>query len=982
VTTTCPQCGGLLAPGQPVCADCGKPTADAPGTAAPPPPLRPGAIPPVKRDKQKDYSLIGSTIADKYKVLDVLGQGGFGTVYLVEITAGMVGERLALKLLPEELSSLPAFRGQFLNEIRLAMRVVDRYIVQIRDVGSTEDGRLYYTMDLSPGLTLAQVIRNEGRLAVTRACLVVLNVLRALQTAHAAGIIHLDLKPANIMVESQGGKETVRVLDFGIATAVIAQGEKRKGFAGSPHYMPPEQFLGEEVGFATDLYSVGVILYECVTGQKPYPGSSPREVFNNLKSRPPVLPEALAPEVASYPGLSELILKAMERNPERRFQSAKALFDALNEILLRGTVVEAAAPAPAEPRDGPRAGPRPALAQRPPRRRPLARAARRRSDSRGGMVALIVLTLAAVGLFAVFRDDIERLLGSTPAGPGDLSAAAPSSTETARKTLPPSPPAAAREKAAPPAVPSVEPGLGETRKKAEAELAGRVESFLDDARKSLADRHWAGAMERADVVLRMDPENVEAHRVRGIAAFESGDFTAAADSLDRARAGAPGGKPDRALLVRLSRAMLGAAPPRLREAEDAAKAAVREDPKDPEAVLLLIEVLEKQGRLQDRKRVVGAAKKGKVASQRIDALWEEIFVVEPKKRREDGAKMAAAAREAFEKGDWEAAAGLADAWSTVSPEDGADILAADALLELGDLERARRPLERALDRARSEEDGLDEDDGLDEEPAPAVEPDADRARLDGRLHFIEGRLRLAGWEKTGKPEDLAHAEDSFRKAIASLGKLEGKAERKLSSLASLGLARMAAAAGNGEAVAEATKRLDAADEPAVILEEGRILVLLAERSTASEDALRALNAAKRKLLPVPKMRGVTDPDRAAAHFLLGVAHLRLGDLERNERSYRLAVDSFAAAQQAGLDTAELDERWALAYDRAGNLVRAAQLYREAYEKEKTPASCLRAAESQLKANPRSPEAIAILEEGSRLFPEYQEIQRRYRELRE
>jgi tetratricopeptide (TPR) repeat protein len=965
VTTTCPHCGGVLIPGQPVCADCGKPTA-----SASPPGESPGrpAVPQVKRDKSKDYSLIGSLIAEKYKVLDVLGQGGFGTVYLVEITAGMVGERLALKLLPEELSAQPAFRSQFLNEIRLAMRVVDRYIVQIRDVGTTDDGRLYYTMDLSPGITLAQVLRNEGKLAVTRASLIVLNVLRALQTAHAAGIIHLDLKPANIMVENQGGKEAVRVLDFGIATAVLAQGEKRKGFAGSPHYMPPEQFIGEEVGFFTDLYSVGVILYECVTGQKPYPGSSPREVFNSLKSRPPTLPEALNPEVAGFPGLSELILKAMERNPERRFQSAKEFFDALNAILLRATMVEAGPLEPAEAREAPRPGPRPALAPRTPRRR---RVVRRTSDSSGGMVVLVVLTLALVGLFVAFQDDLQRLVSSGQPGPAEPAAdpGAPAAAPAARDGGPPA--------AATPAVrPAAEMTILEAKKKAEEELAGRVKTFLDDARKALDQKHWPGAAERAEVALRMDPENIEAHRVRGIAAFESGDFTVAAESLDRARAGAPGGKADRAILLRLARARLKTAPPGLPEAEDCVKAILREDAKDPEAVLLLIEVLAMQGKLEDRRRVVAAAKKGKVSSPEVDALWEQLFVIEPKKRREDAAKLAAAAREAFAKGDWKGAAGLADAWSTVFPEDGADILAADALLELGEIEKARKPIERALERARSEAGEYPE-----EEAPSAAEMEAARARLEGRLHFLEGRLRFADWEKVGKGDDLAHAEDSFRKAAGALGKLDAEAEKRLAALARLGLARVAAARGDASAALEAAKGMPA-DDPALALEEGRIQVLLAERSTAGEEVLKALNAAKRKLLPVPKMRGVSEQDRAEAHLLLGIANLQLGDLERNERNYRLAIDSFAAARQAGLDTAELNDRWALAYDRSGNLVKAAQLYRAAYEMDKTAAACLRAVESQLKANPRSPDAAALLREGAKLFPENQEIQRRYRELNE
>ena len=251
--------------------------------------LPPNPSRPSRRDKKRDLALVGKVVAGKYKVLGVLGQGGFGTVYLVEITAGMVGEKLALKVLPEGLSHDPALREQFLNEIRVAMKMVDKYIVQIRDVGTTEDGLLYYTMDYCPGATLSDVLWNEKRLAIPRALLIALKIVRALQTAHALGVIHRDLKPANIMVQSHGSKETVRVLDFGISTAITAPIEKRS-FAGSPYYIPPEQFLGAQHGFYTDTYSVGVLLYECLTGTVPYSGATAQEVFDNLQHgepRPP-----------------------------------------------------------------------------------------------------------------------------------------------------------------------------------------------------------------------------------------------------------------------------------------------------------------------------------------------------------------------------------------------------------------------------------------------------------------------------------------------------------------------------------------------------------------------------------------------------------------------------------------------------------------------------------------------------------------------
>jgi len=286
-----------------------------------------------KRDKSKDLALVGTVIAGKYRVLELLGQGGFGSVFLVEIMAGMVGEKLALKLIPADLSGDEKIKSQFLNEIRVAMRMVNKYIVQIRDVGETETGQLYYTMDYCPGETLASILRREGKLPPLRAIPIALRVLEALKTAHAAGVIHRDLKPANVMVFQQDSHETVRVLDFGIATAISAGRSSGSSFVGSPHYMPPEQFLNETLGYYTDTYSVGVILYETMTGQKPYPGRTPQEVYNELKRRAVVPPDQVNPQIAAYPGLSGVITRSLERNPDLRYPSAKDLFNDLKAIL-------------------------------------------------------------------------------------------------------------------------------------------------------------------------------------------------------------------------------------------------------------------------------------------------------------------------------------------------------------------------------------------------------------------------------------------------------------------------------------------------------------------------------------------------------------------------------------------------------------------------------------------------------------------------
>ncbi|MBI4604117.1 MAG: protein kinase [Planctomycetes bacterium] len=309
---------------------------------------------------------VGSVVAGKYRVVDMLGRGGFGTVLLVEMVSGLVDERLAMKVLRAKFSEQPASREQFLQEIRVAMRLINKHIVQIRDVGLTDDGRVYYTMDHVQGKSLAQILRHEGKLAPERALLIVRRILHALITAHGAGVVHCDLKPANVMIEDPGQKDAVYVLDFGLATVCGHDAALAGSFAGTPHYMAPERFQGESIGFETDLYAVGVILYECLTGRRPYEGRTTQEVYENLRAGRRTALEALAPEVSRYPGLSDLMRRAIKRDRSRRLGSAREFFDEIGRMLTEPpTPSGAAAAVPGEAREG--RAPRRALRARQPR---------------------------------------------------------------------------------------------------------------------------------------------------------------------------------------------------------------------------------------------------------------------------------------------------------------------------------------------------------------------------------------------------------------------------------------------------------------------------------------------------------------------------------------------------------------------------------------------------------------------------------------
>ncbi len=495
----------------------------------------------LKRDKSRDLKLVGTIVAGKYKILKILGQGGFGSVFVVEMTSGIIGDRLAMKILPPEFSKNTMLREQFLNEIRVAMKMVDAHIVQIRDVGVTEgdpekgEGLLYYTMDYVDGKTLGELLKEEGTLSIWRALRIARRLLPALKVAHNAGIIHRDLKPANIMIEVVGEKELPRILDFGIATAVIADTEldnslegglkDKKGFVGSPYYMPPEQFQGVEMGFYTDLYSLGVILYECLTGQKPYTGRTAKEVYKKIKQGPPTPIDELQPAVGKVPGLTEMITKSLERNPERRFQSAKEFFETLTDVMSGKNE---------EPPPQPKAGTAPL--QRPSKRRipaaPIRRApvgrksmsvstihgrlSTRRKSSRGGM-ALILLGLAAFGMLGLaFKDQLLEVIqkaSEDPEASSPVTGRTPEAEpeEQGSSTSPP----AESEKGAPEKVPAVEqpqpeaakPSTAERMKEIRQQLAERIEVHLKAGDAAIERKEWDTASGEADVVLGIESDH-------------------------------------------------------------------------------------------------------------------------------------------------------------------------------------------------------------------------------------------------------------------------------------------------------------------------------------------------------------------------------------------------------------------------------------------------------------------------------------------
>ncbi|NUM32987.1 MAG: protein kinase [Candidatus Brocadiae bacterium] len=278
---------------------------------------------------------IGDVINNKYKIVQFLGKGGMGAVFKVEHLLLPSKKVFALKLMHAHLSKDNRFRMRFIREVEMAMEFTHEHAVQIRDFGETQDGSQYLTMDFSPGKALNEIIQKEGPLSMQRALSITRQILLALKTAHSKGIGHRDLKPDNILIEDRGGKEHALVLDFGIAKILTETKEDQKltqkATIGTPLYMSPEQASGEEVDMRTDIYSMGIILYQMVTKQLPFTGST-RDVLLGHIVKPPPTPKTVRPDLDIPNALEELILKALEKERSKRYSSAEEFIQAIEKV--------------------------------------------------------------------------------------------------------------------------------------------------------------------------------------------------------------------------------------------------------------------------------------------------------------------------------------------------------------------------------------------------------------------------------------------------------------------------------------------------------------------------------------------------------------------------------------------------------------------------------------------------------------------------
>jgi eukaryotic-like serine/threonine-protein kinase len=277
-------------------------------------PATPGAIEP------------GTVIGERFEVLQLLGEGGMGAVYKAHDRE--LERDVALKLIRPELARNPEILQRFKHELILARQVTHRNVIRIFDLGQAE-GYKYITMEYLDGRDLRSVLREKGKLPPEEAAKIVLQICRALEAAHAEGVIHRDLKPQNIMLDANG---RAYVMDFGIARSAYLPGMTQTGaLVGTPEYMSPEQAKGEKLDERSDLFSLGAILYELLNGVSPYHSDTPlatlwrriQEKAKPLTEIDPTIPEPL----------SDIVAKALEIEPQDRFANAAEFAQALQSWL-------------------------------------------------------------------------------------------------------------------------------------------------------------------------------------------------------------------------------------------------------------------------------------------------------------------------------------------------------------------------------------------------------------------------------------------------------------------------------------------------------------------------------------------------------------------------------------------------------------------------------------------------------------------------
>jgi serine/threonine protein kinase/tetratricopeptide (TPR) repeat protein len=303
----CPNCGTDNTKDSEFCKKCGTQLIE----------FHEKAIPTQTLEVPKEELTTGSTFADRYQIIEELGKGGMGRVYKAHDT----------KLIKPEIAKDKKTIERFSNELRLARKIRHKNVCGMFDLGE-EKGTHYITMEFVPGEDLRSLITRIGQLPVGKSISIAKQICEGLTEAHRLEVVHRDLKSNNIMIDKEGN---VRIMDFGIARSLEAKRITGAGvMIGTPEYMSPEQVEGKEIDQRSDIYSLGVILYEMVTGRVPFEGDTPFTVGMKHKGETPKDPKELNSQISG--DLSTLILKCLEKDKEKRYQSSGEVRSELERI--------------------------------------------------------------------------------------------------------------------------------------------------------------------------------------------------------------------------------------------------------------------------------------------------------------------------------------------------------------------------------------------------------------------------------------------------------------------------------------------------------------------------------------------------------------------------------------------------------------------------------------------------------------------------
>ncbi len=267
----------------------------------------------------------GSILSDRYEIIEEIGKGGMGKVY--KAFDKDINENVALKIIRPEIASNTQIIARFQNELKMARKIAHRNVCKMYDLGKDGDTK-YISMEFVPGEDLKTTLKRMGPLTIGKAIYVAKQVCEGLAEAHRIGVIHRDLKPRNIMVDREGN---TRIMDFGIAAShEVKEITDSRIMLGTPHYMSPEQVSGKPTDQRSDIYSLGVIMFEMVTGQVPFDGDTTISIALKHRSEQPPDPGEINYRIPD--AFSQLILKCLEKDKDKRYQSANEVLSDLRKI--------------------------------------------------------------------------------------------------------------------------------------------------------------------------------------------------------------------------------------------------------------------------------------------------------------------------------------------------------------------------------------------------------------------------------------------------------------------------------------------------------------------------------------------------------------------------------------------------------------------------------------------------------------------------